>query len=278
MQLRSLIRSFNKTPGTTPAVYDDHFLFSDELGQPYSCKGHISGMGILIAQKGYCRYAINGTNHQVSDTQVLFVNSGSKLAITVTDPDAVPALLFFKSHFPAQIDFSYLERVHEQPFLHQAVSSLITLGDGCSSFAALQADIVIRNLFEDMIRESQHSHQLSQNLNTAKASTRLEVFKQVSATKEWMEAHYHSNIDLEKMAGIACMNSQHFLRMFRQVYRITPHQYLKELRLKKAKDLLASTPLPIGEICRSVGFESVFSFSLLFKSRFGFPPTQARKN
>jgi len=65
--------------------------------------------------------------------------------------------------------------------------------------------------------------------------------------------------------------------MFKQVYSITPHQYIIDLKLRKAKELLETTSLTISEICRNIGFESVFSFSILFKGRFGQPPSTLRK-
>jgi AraC-like DNA-binding protein len=92
-----------------------------------------------------------------------------------------------------------------------------------------------------------------------------------------MDAHYNNNITLEDIAAPASMNSQHFLRMFKQVYHITPHQYLIDLKLKKAKQLLVSSGLTMAEICQTIGFESVFSFSILFKDRFGLAPAHFRE-
>jgi AraC-like DNA-binding protein len=40
---------------------------------------------------------------------------------------------------------------------------------------------------------------------------------------------------------------------------------------------LESTKLTINEICQDIGFESIFSFSILYKKRFGLPPSQFRK-
>ena len=48
-------------------------------------------------------------------------------------------------------------------------------------------------------------------------------------------------------------------------------------KLKKAKELLENGPMPINEICHAIGFESVFSFSALFKNRFGMAPSYFRK-
>lgn len=298
MFLQSLPTSFNVTNAPTPPVYSDHFLYSEQLQRPYECPERPSGMGLLITGKGNCDFYVNGIRNRVHQHTVLFVNRSSQLAIRILEKDAAPTLLFFKSRLPDLIqqslihgddvpldetvdtlpfDFSFLERMHHDPDLHQTISSLIALGSNCSSFASLKADIIIRNLFEDLLKENQDAFRLSKNIHAMKAATRLEIFKRVSLAKDWMEENFHSNITLEEIAALAAMNSQHFLRMFRQIYHITPHQYLIELKLKKAKHLLDTTQQTVTEICHAIGFESIFSFSVLFKKRFDFAPSHFRK-
>lgn len=298
MFVRSLPQTFNATNGITPPVYNDHCLFVEELKQPYECPEHPSGIGLLITGKGNCNYFVNGVKNVVGPDRIFFINRGSPLAVKAPEKGVTPVLLFFHSRLPDLVqhslnyggevllekpfddlpyDFSYLERIHVDPELQRTILSLIELGGSCSSFASLKADIIIRNLFEDLLRKNREAYQHSQNIQAAKASTRLEIFKRVSLARDWMEANYAGNISLDTIAAQAVMNSQHFLRMFKQVYHITPHQYLIDLKLRKAKELLESTELSISEICQSIGQESVFSFSVLFKKRFGLAPSHYRK-
>lgn len=298
MLVRPLPQSFNFDNGIMPPVYVDHFLFAENLSQPYECPEHPSGLGLLITGKGNCNYYVNGTKNQVDKSKVFFINRGSNLAVRTTRNESAPALLFFNSRLPDLVqhslnfgdevmlerpfdnlpyDFSYLERIHADENLHQTILSLIELGSSCSSFASLKADIIIRSLFEDLLKRNQDAYKRSQNIQAIKASTRLEIFKRIASAKDWMEENYHIDITLEDIASVAAMNSQHFLRMFKQVYFITPHQYLIELKLNKAKELLEATRMAINDICRAIGFESVFSFSVLFKNRFGIAPSYFRK-
>lgn len=298
MFVRSLPKTFNATNGITPPVYNDHFLFAEELKQPYECPEHPSGIGLLVTGKGSCNYFVNGVKNAVEPGRIFFINRGSQLAVKAPEKGVAPVLLFFHSRLPDLVqhslnfggevllekpfdnlpyDFSYLERVHADPELYQTILSLIDLGNSCSSFASLKADIIIRNLFEELLRKNQEAYQHSQNIQAVKASTRLEIFKRVSLARDWMEENYASNISLDDIASQAVMNSQHFLRMFKQVYHITPHQYLIDLKLRKSRELLESTSLSISEICQSIGLESVFSFSVLFKNRFGLAPSYYRK-
>jgi AraC-like DNA-binding protein len=54
-----------------------------------------------------------------------------------------------------------------------------------------------------------------------------------------------------------------------------PHQYITRKRIDKAKDLLSENK-PVNEVCNEVGFESIGSFSILFKKEIGFAPTYYR--
>lgn len=281
-----------------PVSYADHFLFYEKLEQPWHCEEQSAALGLLMAGNGECDYFVNGARNRVHTNQLFLVNRNSRLAVHIAKKESAPALLFFHSRLPELVrhsmeesdeklleangsdqyyDFSFLERMHNNPVLSETISSLVALGSSCSSFASLKADIMIRNLFEQLLRENRAAASLSQNIAAVKASTRLEIFKRVALAKEWMEANYSSGCTLEDIAVVANMNSQHFLRMFRQIFQITPHQYLVNIKLEKAKQLLHTTTLPVLEICNAIGFESVYSFSLLFRKKFGLPPARFRK-
>ena len=84
-------------------------------------------------------------------------------------------------------------------------------------------------------------------------------------------------ITLAHVAAVACLSQNHLLRTFRQVYGETPHQFLIRLRLAEAKRLLAHTEMPVTEVCLAIGFESLGSFSTLFRTRFGVSPAEYRR-
>jgi AraC-like DNA-binding protein len=60
--------------------------------------------------------------------------------------------------------------------------------------------------------------------------------------------------------------------MFRKTFNKTPHQYLTQRRIERAKQLLAESSLSVTEVCFEVGFESVGSFCSLFHKHVGYPP------
>ena len=102
-----------------------------------------------------------------------------------------------------------------------------------------------------------------------------ELYERIVAAKVFIDENYKEAINLDEISQKAFLSRYHFHRLFSQVYKKTPHQYLTLKRIEKAKDLLAENKQVI-EVCNEVGFESLGSFSTLFKKEIGFAPTYYR--
>lgn len=99
-----------------------------------------------------------------------------------------------------------------------------------------------------------------------------DIYQRIVAAKIFIDENYHAPIDLEQISQQAFLSRFHFHRLFRQVYKKTPLQYITEKRIDRAKNLLSENK-PVTQVCNEIGFESIGSFSLLFKKDTGFPPT-----
>ena len=99
-----------------------------------------------------------------------------------------------------------------------------------------------------------------------------QLCEQVIWAKKFIDNNATDNINLNRIASAACLSKFHFLRLFKSLYGRTPHQYLTEVRIEKAKQLLRSG-LPVADACFLTGFESVSSFKALFKKCTGFTPS-----
>ena len=102
-----------------------------------------------------------------------------------------------------------------------------------------------------------------------------DIYQRIVAAKMYIDENYHEAIDLKNISKQAFLSRFHFHRLFKQVYKKTPHQYLTKKRLDKAKGLLSENK-PVTDVCTEVGFESIGSFSVLFKKEIGFAPQYYR--
>jgi AraC-like DNA-binding protein len=94
--------------------------------------------------------------------------------------------------------------------------------------------------------------------------------------REYIDRHYTKPVTVERLADLAGLSTFHFIRAFRAAFGETPHQYLRARRLDRAKELLVTTAYPVTEICDQIGFQSLGSFSSLFRRLTGEPPAQYR--
>jgi AraC-like DNA-binding protein len=84
--------------------------------------------------------------------------------------------------------------------------------------------------------------------------------------------------ELDAMAREARLSPYHFLRIFRQVTGITPHQHLLRRRLQRAAARLAAEPTKIVEIALECGFGDVSNFNRTFRAEFGASPRAWRRS
>ncbi|HYF64835.1 MAG TPA: AraC family transcriptional regulator [Herpetosiphonaceae bacterium] len=94
--------------------------------------------------------------------------------------------------------------------------------------------------------------------------------------RQFIDAHYDTELDLEQIAGQTGFSRFHFIRLFQRTFATTPHQYLTQRRLERARELLDSSELSVTEICFAVGFQSLGSFSTLFHRSTGQAPSLYR--
>jgi AraC-like DNA-binding protein len=95
--------------------------------------------------------------------------------------------------------------------------------------------------------------------------------------RDYVDAHLGETIDLVSLAATADLSVYHFARSFRQSEGITPHAFILERRVAKARELLTSTRLPLSEIALETGFADQSHFARRFRQAVGVSPGQFRK-
>lgn len=105
---------------------------------------------------------------------------------------------------------------------------------------------------------------------------RRQVFLRLQRVRNYLAANCQLEVDNDALARMASYSPWHFIRAFRAAYQQTPHAYLVDQRLRRARRLLRSSPLAIAEIALASGFENRCAFSRLFRQRFGTTATAIR--
>ena len=99
----------------------------------------------------------------------------------------------------------------------------------------------------------------------------------IKQAQEYMERSYtDSDLSLNDVAGQVSLSACHFSALFSQETGQTYKEYLTEIRIKKAKELLRTTTLKGSEICYQVGYKDPHYFSHVFHKNTGLTPMEFR--
>jgi AraC family transcriptional regulator len=261
---------------------------------------HWEGSGSLSIKaffEGRAQYQVGTRRHAVDESSYLVLNDGQDYAIDILSRQPVESFcLFFGAGFAEEVQRSLSKkteklldepecdnfapiRFFERTYGHDRILS--------PALFRLRADYrdqergwLVEHLHvivERLLRVHRKTSAETERLDNARAATREELYRRVSHARDYMSAMFAEPVTLAETARIACLSPNHLLRNFRRVFGTTPHQFLIERRLQEAKRLLATTDLSVTEICLATGFESLGSFSSLFRKRCAVGPSEYRR-
>ena len=147
-------------------------------------------------------------------------------------------------------------------------------------------------LFKQMIQELQlcrvnYEDLLNMNLRHIflminrflKEGTELDsdALDEVERATHYFNENYNQNICIKDYAADRYMSDCWFNRTFKKVTKVTPMQYIIQLRMINALNLLEHTNYNITQVANAVGYDDAYYFSRLFKKNVGVAPTEYRK-
>jgi two-component system response regulator YesN len=115
--------------------------------------------------------------------------------------------------------------------------------------------------------------------HSAKDSVDLEMKKNedvITIALQYIHAHYFLNVSLEKVAAIIYLNPIYFSQLFKQRMGIGYKDYVIQLRMERAKELLCDSSLRITDVAELVGYPDIRYFTQVFRKRYHVTPTEYR--
>jgi AraC family transcriptional regulator len=254
-----------------------------------------STLAIRWGSNGRRLFVSGGERFAVDDATYLVFNHGRRFSSTIDSPTPVDCCtICFQPQFADDTlralvtpDDRLLDEPHaagwtsgpeflERATPHDAVVSpvLHLLERQCDSEAAT------RGWFEEhfsaalvgLLQAHRNVFREMERVPAARPSTRAEIYVRLQRARDFMEASLFEPLTIPDIAAAAWFSPHHFLRLFKQTFGQTPHQYLTRRRLEHARRLLSASEISVTEVCSTVGFESLGSFSLLFRRHVGQSP------
>jgi AraC-like DNA-binding protein len=259
------------------------------------------GVGFLSVKSffnGQAHYTSEGRHHPVNDRSYLILNHGQSYSIEIESPKPVESFCVFFAPQLAQNVYQSLNQSMEQSLdspLHKGLTApsffdrtyphdnllspcLQRLRQICLMREPENGWLVeqFHDLWYLLFKVHARSIEEANSLPAVRAATREELFRRLYYAKDYADAYFTGPITVEDMAKTAGLSSNHLLRMFRRAFRQSPYQYIINRRIEHAQHLLRQTDQSVTEICLAVGFESLGSFSWLFRRRTGLSPLAYR--
>ena len=213
--------------------------------------------GLSLCMSGQITYTMNGKKYVSNETNAVLLPRGGTYSL-LGDKDGFFPVLDFECENCSSSEILILPLENTQACI-QNFESLKNL------FLHNESKLKIFSSFYDLLSKvSSTSSQKHTPLNSL-----------IPFIAENIQDPKLSNTDLAKQIGI----SEVYLRkLFLSHYQITPKQYILDIRINKAKQMLCDTPFSVASIAEECGFSSVYHFCRMFKQRTGMTPTQYTQN
>lgn len=95
---------------------------------------------------------------------------------------------------------------------------------------------------------------------------------------DYIGANYLSNPPVSQLASLVNLSEKRFISNFKNTVGLSPGQYINQLRMRKAAELIRNTDKKMSEVAGIVGYADQYAFSKAFKRTFGESPTDFRNN
>jgi AraC family transcriptional regulator len=254
-------------------------------------------LSLKAVLSGAAVWEAGGRTFRVNETSYLLLNDRQRYSITI------------ESHRPVRTFCLFFERGYVEDIHRSTVSAAGLLLDApeasvpgqtgyfealrptsaavrgrLQGFAAklplmsrMEWDERFLEFAEMLVEEHGQAALAAAKLPAMRAATRAELYRRLLRGRDALLSSTESRLKLKTVAREAALSPYHFHRSFLRAFGETPHRYLVRHRLLRAKGLLLEHDRSVTEVCVECGFESLPSFSRLFRAQFGTPPSQIRK-
>ncbi|GAA4468144.1 hypothetical protein GCM10023093_25230 [Nemorincola caseinilytica] len=137
---------------------------------------------------------------------------------------------------------------------------------------------VLMQLVEHLLLQNEDVRKSISKLPFVKAAVRSDIYRRLALAKDIIHSGYTGPLDLDSICRETGMSKFHFLRLFKVQYRLTPHQYLTEVRMQKGLQMLEHSGESISAIAAHLGYEYPNSFIKAFRKTYDISPLQYRKS
>jgi AraC family transcriptional regulator len=230
---------------------------------------------LCIALRGRLQVDNRGCGVELGASDVLLTEGGNGLRMEAAGSDTRVAVLWLA---PA----AARGRASIDPlpaFFAQDTELALALGRLAQSSHDLSVDThaALDQVLGQLARRQQDLGRALANCPGRSERHRRQLYARLLRAKHVIDHGQAVPLDLAALAQVASLSPSHFLRLFHRVFGASPHRYLVQQRMLRARRMVVETSVPIGTIAQRMGFINRCAFARLFKQQFGTPATRLRR-
>lgn len=251
----------------------EHIIFDQ---QPAGSNWHVD-LGptrhhiLLLVVKGKVRYAIGDRTLCISKGEGLFLTQGTWRA---AEADESEPHHMYSAHF-SDLPLDKLTGFSSEPYLQYRPIGFDYIKQ---RFSVLNESWIGKMPFYEMISEGLFTEILGlvqrELTNEAFSSSRRSLALRI---QQYIVQHYREPLRLQDLAQHVDRSPNYVSNVFKEVTGRTPVEYMHEIRVTSARELLLTTNMTIGEISDSLGYCDQTYFNYMYKKIVGHPPSHSLK-
>ena len=225
---------------------------------PMNNKGR-SHHGLLFPLSGTEKYSFGSTTVSASPNTVLFIPKGEAYKIELFDEESVVLCIDIELAFePPLCPMHFLpdEPTSLRSLFHEAA----TVWDKNTPWRESSLKALVYQIISSLMSCGLHGQ------------TRL------AASLSYLNSHYtDEDFSVEKLADISGVSRRYFEKLFFDEKGVTPRDYIMELKMSLARELLLNEKLSVTDVAAELGYADVYHFSKLFKQKNGCSPKEYKR-
>jgi len=251
-------------------------FFPKTDGHHFECPQGVDRAILIFCAKGSGWCEVLGHRHEVHQGDLLIIPplAGHVCGADPNDPWEIPWVSVAGDNVEPLL--AQLGATAEKPVIHLGHDpKVLALFDDVITTVEQSRTFTTTNLFHSsqttghlLARIIWRQRQLSVN--------RPSVKDRIAQSIEFLKENLGEPLQLDRVAAVAGISSCHFCVIFQQETGHSPMEYLIQLRMTRARELLESTEQPVKEVAQSVGYPDPCYFARAFRFQYGISPSEFR--
>jgi AraC-like DNA-binding protein len=245
----------------------------------------VGSLSYCLIVQGVKQVRIGSHTHVYDPMRYLVLNGRSRFEVEIIEASRLrPFLSFVLQIEPSMVSdvlatmhqpmaALYQEKERPRPEAHVAPLDAHLIGATYRFLTTVESDVDRAVLAPMYLREIVYRLLQSEERHRLIDASRANATRNpVSAAIDYMKNHIDEPISVSVLADAVCMSESAFAHLFKQGVGVSPYQFLKQLRLERARDLLLDSHISVSEAAGQVGYTSLSHFISEFKRYFGETP------